>query len=102
MARSKAAWIRCVSMNVLPVIPTGSSNRRTKLRPFGLQLAYPGKTVRLRFFVCSLVSGEPRPVDCEALEWVTKEGLQDRGFPPADEQLLAALPSAPEFSTKVL
>ena len=64
--------------------------------------AYPGKTVRLRFFVCSLVSGEPRPVDCAALGWVTPEGLGDREFPPADEQLLATLPSAPEFSAKVL
>ena len=64
--------------------------------------AYPGKTVRLRFFVCALVSGEPRPIDCAALAWVTAEGLRDRGFPPADEQLLAALPSVPEFSAKVL
>ena len=64
--------------------------------------AYPGKTVRLRFFVCALVSGEPRPIDCAALAWVTTEGLRDRGFPPADEQLLAALPAAPEFSAKVL
>ena len=64
--------------------------------------AYPAKTVRLRFFVCSLMSGEPRPLDCAALAWVTRDRLGDFAFPPADERLLAALPDAPEFGGKSL
>src|SRR5688572_33120048 len=34
--------------------------------------AYPEKTVRLHFFVCKLVAGEPRPLGCAALKWVDK------------------------------
>src|ERR1035438_10315377 len=28
--------------------------------------AYAEKTVRLKFFICKLISGEPRPLDCAA------------------------------------
>jgi 8-oxo-dGTP diphosphatase len=59
--------------------------------------AYPAKTVRLRFFVCTLPAGEPQPLDCAALAWVTAPELAAYNFPPADAQLLVALPTAPEF-----
>lgn len=59
--------------------------------------AYPEKTVHLRFFVCSLISGEPQPLDCAALAWVTTEELGRYSFPAADAGLLASLPEAPEF-----
>ena len=64
--------------------------------------AYPEKIVRLRFFVGSLRSGEPRPVGCAALAWVTAESLALHAFPEADRQLLQCLPSAPEFDGKSL
>ena len=59
--------------------------------------AYPAKTVRLRFFVCTLPTGEPQPLDCAALAWVTAPELAGYTFPPADVKLLARLPDAPEF-----
>ena len=59
--------------------------------------AYPEKTVHLRFFVCSLIAGEPQPIDCAAVAWVTAEELTHYQFPAADAVLLEALPSAPEF-----
>ncbi len=59
--------------------------------------AYPEKTVHLRFFVCSLISGEPQPLDCAALAWVTAEELGRYSFPAADAGLLASLQGAPEF-----
>lgn len=64
--------------------------------------AYPEKTVRLRFHVCSIVTGEPLPLGCPALQWVTKDELTLRTFPEADRQLLELLPSAPEFAGKSL
>jgi 8-oxo-dGTP diphosphatase len=64
--------------------------------------AYPGKTVRLRFFVCTLEQGEPRPLGCAAVSWVTATELPRYAFPPADEQLLAQLPRAPEFGGESL
>jgi len=53
--------------------------------------AYDEKTVRLKFFVCRLVSGEPQPIDCAAVKWVEREELDRFKFPAADEQLLGKL-----------
>ncbi len=61
---------------------------------------YPGKRVHLRFFVCRLVAGEPAPIGCAAVAWVTAGELGRHEFPPADANLLTALPAASEFSEK--
>ena len=53
--------------------------------------AYPTKTVRLRFFICTVWEGEPTPIECAALHWITREQLGDFPFPPADERLIARL-----------
>lgn len=52
---------------------------------------YPGKRVRLRFFRCRLAVGEPRPLGCAALTWVSREDLARYEFPAADEMLLKRL-----------
>jgi mutator protein MutT len=52
---------------------------------------YPDKSVRLKFFICKLISGEPQPLDCAAAKWVTKAELADFEFPAADAQLLEKL-----------
>jgi mutator protein MutT len=54
---------------------------------------YPEKSVRLKFFTCKLVLGEPQPLDCAALKWVTKAELADFEFPTADTQLLQKIKS---------
>jgi len=53
--------------------------------------AYPEKSVHLKFYRCTLVSGEPQPLDCHAVAWVTQKQLRDYEFPAADVQLLAML-----------
>jgi mutator protein MutT len=53
--------------------------------------AYPEKTVRLKFFFCRLLAGEPQPLDCAALQWVGKPELDEHAFPAADAQLLDKL-----------
>ena len=53
--------------------------------------AYPEKTVHLEFFVCELVAGEPRPLGCAAVKWVSKAGLLNYSFPAADARLLEIL-----------
>lgn len=58
---------------------------------------YPEKTVHLRFFVCWLEGGEPRPIGCAALKWVSKAELNDFQFPAADERLLEKLIASSEF-----
>jgi mutator protein MutT len=52
---------------------------------------YPEKSVRLKFFRCTLVSGEPQPLDCAAVKWIRPAGLAEHQFPAADAQLLAKL-----------
>ena len=52
---------------------------------------YPEKSVRLKFFTCKLLSGEPEPLDCADVKWVTKMELADFEFPAADVQLLQKL-----------
>ncbi|HEX4341982.1 MAG TPA: 8-oxo-dGTP diphosphatase MutT [Verrucomicrobiae bacterium] len=53
--------------------------------------AYPAKTVQLKFFFCRLLKGEPKPIDCAAVQWVTCEGLTQYKFPEADANLLEKL-----------
>jgi 8-oxo-dGTP diphosphatase len=53
--------------------------------------AYPGKTVRLKFYRCSWTSGEPRALGCAAFKWVTAPELKEHEFPAADAVLLDRL-----------
>jgi mutator protein MutT len=53
--------------------------------------AYPEKSVHLKFFLCKIEAGEPRPIGCSAIAWVGKAELADYGFPAADAKLLEKL-----------
>lgn len=55
--------------------------------------SYEERTVRLRFFTCRLVAGEPKPIGCHAIAWVTSNELAAYAFPAADARLLARLES---------
>ena len=52
---------------------------------------YTEKSVHLKFFTCRLLSGEPQPLDCAAVEWVAKTQLDSFDFPAADARLLQKL-----------
>lgn len=52
---------------------------------------YPEKSVHLRFYLCQLLKGEPRPLGCAAVVWVKREELAHYEFPPADARLLQKL-----------
>jgi 8-oxo-dGTP diphosphatase len=55
---------------------------------------YPERTVHLKFFRCELVSGEPRPIHCDAVAWINRNELGSYEFPPADARLLEKLANA--------
>jgi mutator protein MutT len=55
--------------------------------------AYPEKSVHLKFFLCKLITGEPQPLDCAAVKWIDKAGLEAHEFPAADALLLEKLKS---------
>jgi 8-oxo-dGTP diphosphatase len=54
---------------------------------------YPDKSVRLKFFDCRLIRGEPRALHCQDFRWIDREDLKNFEFPAADAQLIARLES---------
>ena len=60
-----------------------------------IQHTYPEKTVLLRFYRCSLISGEPQILGCNAFRWVTASELRQFEFPAADARLLDKLINIP-------
>ncbi len=52
---------------------------------------YPEKTVHLRFYAATLVSGEPQAIDCAAIAWVLPGEFSGYAFPEADRELVDAL-----------
>ncbi len=60
---------------------------------FTVEHDYPGKSVRLHFFNCTISFGEPQPLDVSDLQWVTPTQLAEFDFPPADAELIHKLMS---------
>ncbi len=52
---------------------------------------YPEKTIDIRFYACKLASGVPKPVECEKIEWITRDKVKNFSFPDADLALLEHL-----------
>lgn len=52
---------------------------------------YAEKTVELHFFRCTIEAGQPMPVDCAELRWVSPSELTGYQFPPADRPIIEAL-----------
>ena len=61
---------------------------------------YPERAIHLKFFLCRLKSGEPRPLGCPAFKWIGRAELSDYGFPAADAQLLGKLRQARKLWVK--
>ena len=53
--------------------------------------AYPERVVRLRFFRCRLIEGDPRGLEGQALAWVRPGELSAYELPPADAALVSLL-----------
>jgi 8-oxo-dGTP diphosphatase len=45
---------------------------------------YPEKSVLLLFYRCELVDGEPRPLECDEVRWVSLADLPSLNWAPAD------------------
>jgi len=59
-----------------------------------LDYDYPTKSVRLHFFKCTVLEGDPRPIDVADLRWVKPYDIGNYQFPPADAELISRLRSA--------
>ncbi len=54
---------------------------------------YPEVSLKLYFFLCDLISGTPRAIECADLKWVYPHELQNYAFPEADIQIIQKLES---------
>lgn len=49
--------------------------------------------VRLRFYRCTILAGEPRPLGCASYRWITPAEIDTYPFPPADLPLVRQIAS---------
>lgn len=52
---------------------------------------YHEKIIWLNFYLCTLLSGEPKPVECQKVLWADLDKLSDFDFPPANERVIQKL-----------
>ena len=52
-----------------------------------------GRQIQLRFYRCTILAGEPHPLECEACHWVTPSEIAAYPFPPADLPLVHQIAS---------
>ena len=70
----------------------GVTIRADKLVPFDV-VSYPYETFELclHLFVCSIWTGDPRPIVHRRIRWVPLKKLKNYPMPPADGPLIAKL-----------
>lgn len=52
---------------------------------------YNEKIIWLNFYLCSFISGEPKPIDCQNVRWTDVEELKNFSFPPANDTVIRKL-----------
>jgi mutator protein MutT len=58
---------------------------------FTVEHNYASKSVRLHFFNCTIVEGEPQALEVADIRWVQPGELGQFEFPPADADLISIL-----------
>ncbi len=66
-----------------------------EIRPLHLyrevEHCYPEVSVHLYFFICQIISGKAKALDCAGIAWASPEELKNYEFPDADLQLIEDL-----------
>lgn len=60
-------------------------------RLMDIKKKYKNRIIWLNFYLCSYLSGDPQPLDCQKVLWVDVMKLKDFKFPPANEIVIEAL-----------
>ena len=58
---------------------------------FDIQKKYNDRIVRLNFFLCSYVCGEPKALESQQIQWVDVLKLEKFKFPPANRIVIKKL-----------
>ena len=53
--------------------------------------AYTHFKVQLQVYYCDYLAGEPQPLACDEVQWVSLATIEDYPFPKANERIIAAL-----------
>ena len=53
--------------------------------------SYPEFKVTLCVYLCHIISGEPQPIECAQVRWVTIKQLPEFEFPKANKAIITAL-----------
>ncbi|MBE9061404.1 NUDIX domain-containing protein, partial [cf. Phormidesmis sp. LEGE 11477] len=56
-----------------------------------IEHAYTHFKVTLNVFNCAFLSGEPKPLECDEIKWVTLDEIDQYPFPKANSQIIEAL-----------
>ena len=59
---------------------------------------YSDRNVLLLFYACELIEGEPRPLGCQEVRWLTRDELADLDWAPADIPFVERLASGPDVA----
>jgi A/G-specific adenine glycosylase len=59
-----------------------------------LEHAYTHFKVTLSVHHCRHLVGEPQPIECDAVKWVSLDALEQYPFPTANQKIIAALQSS--------
>jgi mutator protein MutT len=51
------------------------------------------RRVQIRFYRCTILAGDPKPLGCDACRWITPAEIGAYPFPPADEPLVRQIAS---------
>ena len=58
---------------------------------FDVRKHYNGRVIWLNFYLCSHISGEPKPIECQEVRWVDVAELRKVKFPPANAPVVEKL-----------
>ncbi len=62
------------------------------VQPLGsVDHAYSHFSVSLNAYICRVLGGEPKPLQCLAVRWVSPSELADYAFPVANQKLMPQL-----------
>ena len=56
-----------------------------------IRKTYNEKVIWLNFYLCSHLTGEPRPIDCQNVRWTDAAELKNFQFPPANDVVIDKL-----------
>jgi mutator protein MutT len=77
----------CLQREIIEELDTAV---RVQEEIYSVTHTYPERSVELHFFTCTL-TGSPRPMLGQEMQWISREELRPEEFPPADAELIARL-----------